>query len=102
MLCINVISLFWSISLNVLLSSARLESNHQIHIQRQVEHVSSSAAIVTTSHCIASYIHSEATMMHIAIHSQQVPWICILTRQGSLAVAQVGLSFLLSLLIYAF
>ena len=39
-------------------------------------------------------------MMPIAIHSQQEPLICTLTQQGSLAVAQVVLSLLLSLLIY--
>jgi hypothetical protein len=47
------------------------------------------------------HLHSEATMIPIAIHSQQVPLICTLTQQGSLGVAQVVLSFLLSLLIYA-
>ena len=51
-----------------------------------------------TSHCIASYLHSEATMMHIAIQSQQVQLICKLMQQGSLAVAQVVVSFMLSLL----
>jgi hypothetical protein len=35
----------------------------------------------------ASYLHYKATMMHIAIHSQQEPLICTLTQQGSLAVA---------------
>ena len=53
-----------------------------------------------TSHCIASYIHSEAIMLHIVIHSQHKTLICMLTQQGSLAVAQVVLSFLLSMLIY--
>ena len=48
----------------------------------------------------ASYLHSEATMMPIAIHSQQEPLICMLTQQGSLAVAQVVMSLLLFLLIY--
>ena len=85
----------------MILSSARLESNCQVDIQSQAEHVSSSAALVTISHCIASYIHSKANMMHIAIHSQQEPLICMLTQQGSLAVAQVVMSFLLSLFIYA-
>ena len=42
----------------------------------------------------------KATMMPIAIHSQQEPLICMLTQQGSLAVAQVVVSLLLSLLIY--
>ena len=42
-------------------------------------------------------------MMHIAIHSQQDPLICVLTQQGSsLAVVQVVMTFLLSLLIYTF
>jgi hypothetical protein len=41
-------------------------------------------------------------MMHIAIHSQQVPLICMLTQQGTLAVAQVVMSFLLSLLIFTY
>ena len=41
-------------------------------------------------------------MMPIAIHSQQEALICMLTQQGSLAVAQVFVSFLLSLLISAF
>jgi hypothetical protein len=48
------------------------------------------------------HLHSEATMMDIAIHSQQVLLICMLNQQGYLAVAQVVLSFLLSLLIYTF
>ena len=52
------------------------------------------------SHCIASYMHSEATMMPIDIHSQQEPLICTLTQQKSLAVAQVVVSFMLSLLGY--
>ena len=43
----------------------------------------------------------KAIMMSIAIHSQQEPLICMITQQGSLAVAQVVLSFLLSLYIYA-
>jgi hypothetical protein len=30
----------------------------------------------------ASYLHYKATMMPIAIHSQQVPLICMLTQQG--------------------
>ena len=64
-LCSNDITLFWSITLNMLLISARLESNCQVHIQRQAEHISSSPAVVISSHCIASYLHSEATMMHI-------------------------------------
>ena len=55
-----------------------------------------------TSHYIASYLQSEATMMPIAVHSQQVLSICMLTQQRSLAVAQVVLSFLLFMLIYAF
>ena len=97
-LCITVNTLFWSILLNVSLSCARLESNCQVHIQRQAEHVSSSTAVVITSHCIASYLHSEATMMPIAIYSQQAQLIFMMTEQGSLAVvAQVVLSFLLSL-----
>ena len=48
----------------------------------------------------ASYLHYKATMTTIAIHSQQEPLICMLTQQGSLAVEQVVLSLLLSLLIY--
>ena len=40
-------------------------------------------------------------MMHVAIRSQQVPLICMLMQKAFLAVAQVVLSFLLSLLIYA-
>ena len=40
--------------------------------------------------------------MPIAIHSQQETMICTLTQQGSLAVAQVVMLFLLSLLGYAF
>ena len=39
-------------------------------------------------------------MMHIVIHSQQETLICMLMQQGSLAVAQVVVSCLLSLLIY--
>ena len=57
----------------------------------------SSSPTITLTH-----LHSEATMMPIAIHSQQVPLICTLTQQGSLAIVQVVLSFLLSLLIYTF
>jgi hypothetical protein len=57
-------------------------------------HQPSSAAV--------SYLHSEATMMPIVIHSQQEPLICTLTQQGSSAVAQVVLSCLLPLLIYTF
>jgi hypothetical protein len=57
--------------------------------------------LIITSHRIASYLHYKATIMPIAIHSQQVPLIGMLTQQGSLAVAKVVLSFLLSLLIYA-
>ena len=48
----------------------------------------------------ASYLYYKATMMPIAIHSQQEPLICMLTQQGSLAVAQVVMSLLLSLLLY--
>ena len=68
-LCSNDITLFWSITLNMLLISARLESNCQVHIQRQAEHISSSPAVVISSHCIASYSHYKATMMHIVILS---------------------------------
>ena len=50
----------------------------------------------------ASYLHYKATMMPIAIHSQQETLICMLTQQGLLAVAQVVASFLLFLLIYTF
>ena len=39
-------------------------------------------------------------MKPIAIQSQQEPLICMLTQQGSLAVAQVVVSLLLSLLNY--
>ena len=53
-----------------------------------------------TSHCIVSYLHSEATIKPIAIQSQQEPLICMLMQQGSLAVAQVVVSLLLFLLIY--
>jgi hypothetical protein len=42
-------------------------------------HQPSSAAV--------SYLHSEATRMHIAIHSQHEPLICTLMQQGSLTVA---------------
>ena len=48
------------------------------------------------------HLYYKETMMPIAIHSQQVPLICMLTQQGSSAVAQVVLSFLLSLLISVF
>ena len=51
---------------------------------------------------LALYLHSEATMKPITIQSQQEPLICMLTQQGSLAVAQVVVSLLLSLLIYTF
>jgi hypothetical protein len=54
------------------------------------------------SSAAASYLHYKATMMPIAIHSQQEPLICMLAQQGSLAVVQLVLSFLLSLLIYTF
>ena len=50
---------------------------------------------------ILPHLYYKATMMPIAIQSQQVPLICTLIQQGSLAVAQVVMSFLLSLLIYA-
>ena len=46
--------LLWSISLNVLLISARLKQTVSVDIQRQVEYVPSSPAIVITSHWIAS------------------------------------------------
>ena len=46
------------------------------------------------------HLYYKATVMPIAIHSQQEPLICKLTQQGLLAAAQVILSFLLSLLIY--
>jgi hypothetical protein len=59
-----------------------------------LHHQPSSAAVL--------YLHSEATMMPIVIHSQQEPLICTLTQEGSLAVAQVVMTFLLSLLIYTF
>ena len=55
-----------------------------------------------SSHFIASYIHSEATMMNIAIHSQQETLICTFNQQVFLALAQVVLSFLLFLLIFTF
>ena len=48
------------------------------------------------------HLYYKATMMPIAIHSHQEPLICMLTQQGLLAVVQVVLSFLLSLLIYTF
>jgi hypothetical protein len=35
----------------------------------------------------ALYLHSEATMIPIAIHSEQESLICTLTQQGSLAAA---------------
>jgi hypothetical protein len=102
-LCNNGIILFWIILVNLLLCSARLESNCQGDIQRQEEYAFFSAAIViSSSHCIASHIHSEATILNIAIHSQQETLICTLNQQGFLAVAQVVLSFLLLHLIYTF
>ena len=52
------------------------------------------------SHCIALYLHYKTTMKPIAIQSQQETLICMLTQQGSLAVAQVVVSLLLFLLIY--
>jgi hypothetical protein len=54
------------------------------------------------SSAAASYLHYKATMMPIAIHSQQEPLICILTQQGPSAVAKVVVSLMLSLLIYTF
>jgi hypothetical protein len=48
------------------------------------------------------HLYYKATMMPFAIHSQQEPLICMLMQQGALAVAQVVLSSLLSLLIYTF
>ena len=56
-----------------------------VDIQRQAEHISSSPAVVITSHWIASYLHYKSTMMPIAIHSQQETLICTLMPQGSLA-----------------
>ena len=41
-------------------------------------------------------------MKPIAIQSQQEPLINMLTQQGSLSVAQVVMSLLLSLLLYTF
>ena len=83
------------ISLNVLLSLARLESNCKSWYSK-----ASSTYFFITSHCIALYLHSEATMKPIAIQSQQETLICMLMQQGLLAVAQVVVSLLLSLLIY--
>ena len=83
------------ISLNLLLSLARLKSNCKSWYSK-----ASRAYFLINSHCIALYLHSEATMMPVAIHSQQEPLICTLTQQGLLAVAQVVVSLLLSLLIY--
>jgi hypothetical protein len=48
------------------------------------------------------HLYYKATVMPIAIHSQQEPLICMLTQQGLPAVAQVVMSLLLSLLIYIF
>ena len=48
------------------------------------------------------HLYYRATMMPIAIQSQQEPLICMVTQQGSLAVVQVVVSLLLSLLIYTF
>ena len=48
------------------------------------------------------HLYYKATVMPIAVHSQQEPLICMLTQQGSLAVAQVVVSLLLFLLIYTF
>ena len=50
-------------------------------------------------HCLV-LTYQKSTMKPIAIQSQQEPLICILMQQGSLAVAQVVVSLLLSLLIY--
>ena len=44
----------------------------------------SSSPTITLPH-----LYYKATIKPIAIHSQQVPLICMLTQQGSLAVAQV-------------
>ena len=57
----------------------------------------SSSPTITLPH-----LYYKVTMKPIAIHSQQETLICMLTQQGSLAVLQVVLSFLLSLLIYTF
>jgi hypothetical protein len=83
------------ISLNILLSLARLKSKCKSWHSK-----ASRAYFLITSHCLASYLHYKVTMMPIAIHSQQVPLICTLTQQVSLAVAQVVVSFLLFLFIY--
>ena len=80
------------LSLNVLLSLARLKSSCKSWYSK-----ASRAYFLINSHCIALYLHSEATMKPIAIQSQQEPLICMLTQQGSLAVAQVVVSLLLSL-----
>ena len=85
------------ISFNVILISARFESNCKSWYSK-----ASRAYFLINSHGIALYVHSEATMMSIATHSQQKPLICTLTQQGLSAVVQVVLSFLLSLLIYTF
>jgi hypothetical protein len=49
------------------------------------------------SSAAALYLHSEATMKPIAIHSHQEPLICTWTQQGSLAIAQLVVSFMLPL-----
>ena len=65
------------ISLNMFLSSARLESNCEGWHSK-----ASRICLLITSwchhqplHCISSYLHSKATLMSFAIHSQQVPLI---------------------------
>jgi hypothetical protein len=68
----------------------------------QAENISKTTAIVITNHCISSCLNYKAAMMRIAILYQKESLICTLTQQGSLAVPQVVLSFLLSLLVYAF
>jgi hypothetical protein len=67
-------------------------------IQRQAEHISSSPVIISSSLVLTFRSNYEA-----CCHSFSTkPLICTLTQQGSLVVAQVVVSFLLSLLIYTF
>ena len=66
----------------MLLIYARLESNCEVHIQRQAEYIfpnqqPSSLPTITLPH-----LNYKATMKPIAIHSQQEPLICTLTPSG--------------------
>jgi hypothetical protein len=96
-LCINNITLFFIFLFKCALEFCKVKSKMLGLTFKGKQNIFPNQLPLSSA---ASYLHSEATMMPIAIHSQQEPLICMLTQQRSLAVAQVVVSFLLSLLIY--